>query len=42
MGITTLNNGRNRSNGNEEVTPYSLELQNWKLTIRCSLVSYPR
>ena len=29
------------SNGNEENTLYSLELQKWNLTMRCSLVSYP-
>ena len=28
-------------NGNEEKTPYSSKLQNWSLTIQCSLVTYP-
>ena len=40
-GTTTLGQSESVNNGNEVLTPYNLELQNWSLTIGCSLVLYP-
>ena len=40
-GFTTLGQSRPGSKGNEEVASYLSKLQNWSLTIRCSLVLYP-
>ena len=31
-----------QNNGHEGMNPHSQSLQNWSLTIRCSLVSYPK
>ena len=39
-GTTTPGQSEHGSNGNERVTLYSQELQNWSLTTRGSLVSY--